>query len=360
MSEAALSDLSIYSARPTVLVDTKTHALVTELITGMEMTEQEGGMCALELRLSNVASDPSGRADFAFEDNAILKLGSRLVVYAGDENAPREIFQGSITGLESAFVADGPPELIVLAEDAFQQARMTRRTKVHDGLSLADLAKGLAGKLGLTLVVTGLTENIGTQVQLNESDLAFLRRLLARYHADLQVVGKELHVSPVGDVKRGDVELMMYSQLLEARVLADLAHQVTAITVTGWDADRGEKINESSRGAQNGPGRGRTGAAVLQQAAGARSEHVPEPAATTATEARALAAAAFDERARRFLTLDATADGNPSIRVGAHVKITGTGPRFDNTYYVTRATHVFDLVTGYRTHFEATCAFWGG
>jgi uncharacterized protein len=360
MSEPTLSDLAVYCARPTVQIDSQAYAKVSELLAGMEMSESEGGMCTLELRLSNFASDPGGGADFAFEDGDILKLGAAISVHAGDENSPTEIFRGQITGLEADFPADGPPELVVLAEDVFQKARMARRSKTHDDVTLADLVNDLAGKIGLTPVVNGLTDNLGTQVQLNESDLAFLRRLLTRHNADLQVVGTELQVSPLGDVSRGEVELVMHSQLQQARVIADLAHQVTEVSVTGWDPSRGEKFSVTSGGAQLGPGSGRTGAAAVEDALGARSQHLGHPLATTQAEARALAAAAFDYRARRFVLLEGTAEGNPELRVGSHAKVSGMGPRFDNTYYVISANHSFDLAKGYRTNFEATCAYWGG
>jgi phage protein D len=360
MAEAPLSQLAVYVARPTVMIDTQSYPKVSELLISMEMMEQEGGMCSLELRVSNVASEPGGGADFAFEDDAILRLGAAISVHAGDEAAPREIFQGTITGLEVEFVADGPPELVVLAEDVFQQARMARRTKVHENITLADLASSIANDLGLTPVVTALTENIGTQVQLNESDLAFLQRLLVRYNADLQVVGTEMHVSPLGDVRRGEVELVLHSQLQEAKVLADLAHQVTEVTVAGWDPLRGERVTGTSTGAQLGPGSGRDGKTVLQDAIGERAEHIGDPVVTTSAEAQALADAAFDAHARRFLLLEGTAEGNPALRVGTHVKVSGLGPRFDNTYYVTQATHLYDVMQGYKTSFEATCAYWGG
>ena len=342
------------------MIDAQSYPRVSELVIGMEMTEQEGGMSALELRVSNVASDPSGGADLAFEDGAILKLGAAISIHAGDENAPQEVFQGTITGLEVEFPGEGPPELVVLAEDLFQQARMARRTKLYENVTLADVARELAGNLGLTPVITGLTDNIGTQVQLNESDLAFLRRLLTRYDGDLQIVGRDLHVSPLADVRRGEVELAMHSQLQEARVLVDLAHQVTEVTVTGWDPLRGERVTAQSSGAQLGPGTGRTGAAVLRDTVGERSHHLGHPVVVTDSEARALADAAFDSRARRFLCLEGIAEGNPSIRVGTHVRVTGLGPRFDNTYYVTRTTHTYDAMHGYKTIFEAICAYWGG
>lgn len=360
MNEQPLSRLAVYNPRPTVVVDTRSYPLVDQLLLGMEMTEQEGGLSALELRLSNFASRPDGSAGFAFEDGAVLDLGASVQVYAGDSAGPAEIFLGRITGLELDFGPDGPPELVVLAEDAFQQGRMTRRTRVYENKTLAELLSDFARELGLTPRIDGLEQPLGTQVQLNESDLAFVRRLAARYGTDFQVVGDELHAAPIGERRRGEVTLTMHSQLQKARVLADLSQQVTRTTVTGWDAARGTGISESASGTHLGPGRGRTGADVLAEKLHERPHHISHAAAATSAEARALAQTAFDARAHRFVTLEGVAEGNPAIRVGTHVNVMGLGRRFDNTYSVTNATHLYDLDRGYRTRFEATCAYWGG
>lgn len=359
MPETPLSSLGIYSAVPTVRIDGAEDGRVTENLLAMEMTEREGGLSALELRFMNLTSDTGGGADLAFEDEAVLRLGASVAIYAGDRDAPREIFQGAITGLEAEFGPENPPELVVLAEDAFQLARLARRTAVHENVTLADLASRLAGRLGLTPVVTGLAGNLGTHVQLNESDLAFLRRLLAVHDGDIQIVGRELHVSPRQDVRRGAVELELHSQLKRIRALADLAHQATEVTTAGWDAVQGQRVTGQSAGARLGPGAGRTGAQLLQQALGARSEHVGHLAVATSDEAQALADAAFDRRARRFVRVEATAEGNPELRVGTHVTLRGISRRFDNTYYVVHACHRFDQTRGYETDFQAECAYWG-
>ena len=121
MPEAPLTEIAVYSARPTVKIDGQVYALIAELIVAMELNEREGGMSALELRVTNLASDPDGGASPAFEDDRILKLGATIAIYGGDENAPRELFQGHITALEADFPEDGSPELVVLAEDGHLQ-----------------------------------------------------------------------------------------------------------------------------------------------------------------------------------------------------------------------------------------------
>ncbi|RMH34161.1 MAG: hypothetical protein D6690_11190 [Nitrospirae bacterium] len=359
MPESAVSERAVYRARPTLRIDEREEEQAQELLIGMTMTEREDGLSAMELRFSNVASRPDGSADLAFESLGPLQLGTFLSVYAGDEASPQEIFRGQITGLEGDFPENAPPELVVLAEDLLQHARMTRRTKIYEDLTIADLVDTIGRQLHLTPVVTGMTDTIGTWVQLNESDLAFLRRILARYDGDVQVVGTELHVSPRGAVRRGQIELELHSQLRSARVLADLAHQVTAVTVTGWNALQGQRVIGRSQGAELGPGSGITGAQMMQRVSIERSEHLGHLAVATHREATALAHAAFDERARRFVRISGTAEGNPAVRVGTHVAVQGLGPRFDNTYYVVRAVHRYDVVRGYETVFEGECAYWG-
>src|SRR5690606_2420854 len=96
---------------------------------------------------------------------------------------------------------------------------------------------------------------------------------------------------------------------------------------------------------------------LLRRHFGARSEHHGHLAVGSDEEAQAVAEAAFDLRARRLVRLEGITEGNPRLRVGSHVTISGVEPRFENTYYVTRASHRFDMQEGYRTEFSAECAY---
>lgn len=345
--------------RPTVRIDGQADARVTGLVNSMRLMEAEGGLCSLELRFEALARYSDTKTELLFEDEQLLGLGSRIGIYTGPEGAPREIFRGIITGIEAVFSHDSPPEFVVLAEDALQRARLTRSTRVHESVTLADLAIKLAKDVGLSPVIVGLSEPLGLQVQWNESDLAFMRRLLASRDADLQVSGDELHVAPRSAVRRGTLELNLYAELRHVRVTADLAHQTTAITCTGWDALHGREVSGHSSSSRPGTGSGRTGASMLQRTLGPRCEHLGSLPVSTPQEATAIANAVFDQRARRFVCVEATAEGTPSLRVGTHVRIQGLSRRLDNTYYVVRACHRFDAAHGYETDFEAECAFLG-
>jgi uncharacterized protein len=359
MPEKPLTTDAVYSAIPTVKVDGQLNEKVTTQLLAMKMTEHESGMSDLEMRFSNFGSFSGGLADQVFEDGTILKLGAALIVYAGDVSSPTEIFRGKVTALEGSFPSNAPPELTVLAEDALQGARMKRRTKTWDNTSLSAIVSQVAGDLGLTPVTDGLDATIGSELQLNESDLHFLRRLLARYDADLQVVADELHAASRSQAQRNSIQLDMNSQLHEVRVLADLAQQVTQVTATGWDFNQGQTISATSQTTSLGPGSGKTGKDWLGQALSSRSEHLAQFATLTQPDAQALVDAEFAQRSRRFVVARGVAEGNPSLRVGSWLTLTGLGPRFSNTYYATAAIHRFDTEKGYRTEFTAECAYLG-
>ena len=353
------SEARTYTATPTVRLNGEQHERMASLITSMVMNEQEGGLSSLELRLSNSASLQNGGAEYAFDAGGELELGAELIIGAGEASSPVEIFRGIVTGIEGVFDQDSPPELIVLAEDSLQKVRCKRRTKVYEDQSLADIARAIAGDHGLTPQIDGLDQNFGTQVQLNETDLGFLRRLLARVDADLQIVGTDLQISPRSDVRRGELELALGMELKSARVLADLAHQITKSTAKGWDVSGGQAMQAEGQENAVGPGEGKKGSAILPDALADRTHHSCHLFSFNQNEVDAIATTVRNRRARRFLRAQGATTGSPSLRVGTHVKLTGIGDWFSNTYYVTSARHLFDLSNGYRTEFEGQCAYLG-
>jgi phage protein D len=162
-------------------------------------------------------------------------------------------------------------------------------------------------------------------------------------------------------VRRARVTLSADADLRSIHVCADLADQVTSLSVRGWDVGTGAAVKaELRQGTNLGPGRGREGSAVLGEAIGDRPENIGNFAVGVQEEAQALAEAAFDRRARGFVRAVGVTEGNPNLRVGVHLTLTGLGTRFDNDYYVASTRHCFDPRDGYRTEFVAECAYLGG
>ena len=290
----------------------------------------------------------------------ILTLGAELYLGMADEDRPQHsMFRGRVSAIEATW-GEGGPAIVVLAEDALQRMRMTRRTKVHEDLVLTTLVDELCGDLSLTADVVGFDAGLGTQIQLNESDLAFLRRLVEERDGELQLVEGTLQIRKIADLQRGTVPLDVEHDRLRCRVRADLAHQVTSVTLSGFDVTQGAKIAVTSDFTATGPGRGTAGAAFLRGPAfTARHEHLGHVPVADQTEGQAVADAMHAQRARQFVTLEATAPGDPRLRLGTVVTLTGAGARFDNDYLVTETVHRMDRVDGYETTFVAQCAFLG-
>ena len=361
MAETSLSQNAIFSARPTLRIAGQENARLTQLVTAMRMEESEGGMSTLELRIGNWVPTGDGHSEIGFDGSSPLTLGADVGLYGGDTAAPCELFRGLVSAVEVVANYGKSLELVVLAEDALTSARHARRSKVFVDQSPADVVRAVAGNLGLQAGVTGLDTPVATWAQLNETDLAFLRRLLGRFDADLQVVGQTLQVSPRQDAGRGDIDLAMYGHLARVRCSADLAHQANAVTIAGWNEKTGAAVSGTAQSiAHAGPGSGKSGADWLAQVFGARSEHLSAPVVNTDDEANAVAQAAFDQRARRFVRAEGLSEGNARLRVGSSVAISGVSAQFDNSYYVVRASHVFDMTQGYRVEFTAECAYLGG
>ena len=353
-------DVTVYNATPKVRIDSQSNDTANAQLLAMEVRETEGGLTSAEVRFSNFGTFSDHTANLVFEDNRILKLGAKLELLAGDQTSQTSIFEGKISALEGRFTNNAPPELVVLAEDPLQAARLKRRTKLHDNVTLSDVLQSIATDLGLTLSADGLDENIGTQLQLNETDLGFARRLLARYDSDMYMDGATLHAGKRANIQRSQIEMDYDSgKLRHARVLADLAHQVTKVTYSGWDFQQGAVASAERQDNPPAPGAGRHGQQTLQDAFGERQEQLANFTARNSTEAQALVDAEYQQRSRRFVTLYGTSEGNAAIRVGTHVKVGSLGQRFSNTYYVTAALHRFDQERGYETDFTAECAFLG-
>ncbi len=361
MSETSLSQTAVYSARPTLRIAGQEDPRLSALVTLMRMEESEGGMSTLELHVSNWVATGDGPTELAFDASSALKLGADLGVYGGDAAGPCELFKGKVSALELVGEYGKPLELVVLAEDALTVARHGRRSMVFVEKSPADVVKAVAAGLGLQVGVDGLDSPVATWAQINETDLGFLRRLLARFDADLQVVGETLQVSSRQDAGRAAIDLTYYHHLARVRFSADLAHQASAVTVAGWNDKTGAAAQGSAGSiAHAGPGSGKSGVDWLSDVFGTRSEHLSGPLVSSDDEATAVAQAAFDQRARRFVRAQGLSEGNPRLRVGSTVAISGVSPQFDNSYYVVSASHIFDTAQGYRTEFSAECAYLGG
>jgi phage protein D len=344
------TELAIYGAAPEVLVDGSPLQDGAALLEALTVDEHVGGLSSCEVVLANWGS-PGGNAGYLVTTREVIDFGATLEVVAGPDDERRTVFSGRITGIEANYPADAMPTLTMLAEDAAQDLRMTRRTRTFTDVTDADIVERIARDHELRADVDLPGPSHREVGQVNRSDLAFLRDRVATFGADVWLDNGTLHVG-----KRDDepIVLRFGIELREVSIMADLSGQSTEQRVSGWDQTAKEAVDESAGASDLGAELAELvpGATALDEAFGGRPAVLAVPGSLTASAARELAVGLMRDRARRFVTGTATADGLPMLRAGRTVTLQRLGSMFDGDYRLARVVHRYDTIAGYRTDIE--------
>lgn len=346
----------IQAARPTIKVGGREDASLAQGLLGLLVIDAASGMARCEATFGNWGPS-GGEVGFRYFDRQTLDFGKALAI----EIAGLGIFDGRITALEGGFAEGGAPEITVLAEDRLQDLRMTRRSRTFEQVSDAGLVQRIASDHGLTpdVDLTGPTHAVIAQV--NQSDLALVHERARGVDADVWIEGTTLHAKARARRTGTPIELRLGTELRECRVLADLAHQRSSVTAGGWDVSgkqalRSKKTDSVLSGELCG---GSSGPSILATALGTRDEVLAHAAPATAPEAEARAEAHLRSIARRFVTARALVAPDGRLRAGKLVKLTGIGPLFSGTYFLTEVRHLFDGARGLRAEITAEAAGLG-
>jgi uncharacterized protein len=350
-----------YAAAPAVTIGGRTSAEVDEALVAVQVTETVAGLARCELTLTNWGTR-DGQVGFLWFDRDVIDLGHELLITIGDGERRGAVFDGVVTGLEAQYPQSAAPQLVVLAEDRLQVLRMTRRTRTFEDVTDADVIRTVVGDHGLRADVQadGPTHRIVAQV--NTSDLAFVRDRARLLDADLRLDDTTLLVrsrarrdASVGSWDRG-------ADLREFTVTADLAHQRSAVHVSGYDPQAKEAIDaETTASAIAGELEGgESGPALVESVFGSRVERLVHLAPASRAEAQALADHALHATARRLLTATAVVEGDARARPGTRGTFRELGPLFSGTYDIVGARHSFDQVRGLQSTLDLERAGLGG
>jgi uncharacterized protein len=323
----------------------------------LEIEETIAGLKKLTARfiaVGNTGSSSDQRQ--LYLDGSVLDFGKKISVVLGASPAAHNVFTGWISALQADFKEAEEPEVVVFAEDKSMNLRMTRRIKTYENMSDADIASAIAAEHGLTPAVDADGPTYDVVQQWNMSDLAFLRERAAKIQAEIWVEDETLHFKSRGSRTATELTLVQGNHLISLSARADLAHQRTAIKLSGYDASQRESIEEEAGedAIQAEISGGLTGPAVLQRAFGERVSHRVREAPLNSGEASDWVKAEMLRRARGFVVVQGTTRGSADMVVGSKLTLERTGVPFEGPdYYVTRLCHTYDTQDGFRTHFEA-------
>jgi uncharacterized protein len=341
---------ALHDARPVIYAGGQEQPELGGGLLNLFICEQTTGLYRCEAKFSNWGQK-NGTTDFLYFDRQTLDFGKSFQVKLGGDM----LFDGRIMGLEADFPEAGPPTINVLAEDRFQDLRMTRRTRTFADVSDADVFNQIANDHGLSPSVSVQGPTYKVLAQVNQSDLAFLRERARAIDAEVWMDGSSLNAQTHSGRGNQTLQLKHGSELRSFCVLADLAMQRTSVAVNGWDVSGKQALQYEATDAaiSSELNDDESNVQILQAKLGARKEALAHTVPLNSQEAQAEAETFFRLSARRFLTGRGIAETKTNLRVGNKVELQKLGPLFDGKYYLIEIKHLFDTAKGLRTEFTA-------
>jgi phage protein D len=345
-----LDGTGLDNSRPTIFIDGKEDSSLVGGLTYLLIVEKTDGLYRCEAKFGNWGPT-NDSTDFLYFDRKILDFGKEFQIKLAQD----ELFKGKITALEGDFPQGKPPEITVLAEDALQNLRMTRRTRSFEDMSDADIFRKIAGEYGLTAQISANGATHKSVAQVNQSDLAFMRERARTIDAEIWIKDKDLCVKTRANRGQDKISLKYKAKLQEFKVIADLVNQRTSVTAAGWDVSAKESIKKEATDSviSSELGQDTSGISILKDKFGMRKESLVHGVAPSSQEAQSIAESHMKRAARQFVVGRGVAEPNAKLRVGAFVELDGLGKLFNGKYYVSEIAHIFDNKKGLRTEFRA-------
>lgn len=322
-----------------------------ETVMNMMVNLPLNGMSHAEIKLSNWGMQ-SGmtNSDFLLLD---IKLGDDLEIYLGEKN-PVRIFFGEITAIEEIY-GDGSPQLVLLMQDKLHRLARIRKSRSFENATIDSIVSQLAGEVSLQSDVN-ITTLSGTFHQVNESNLAFLLRLLAPLDIAMRLDEDKLRVrDEEGD--RNPFKLDAQDNANNVRLLVDLNHQPTVGKVMGFNPANNSSVSGSNKALSPSPAF-KTASDHLKALSWKGDDNFPQPFPQTQASADAYALGQFKKRAKRFINGDIRCRGEASLKSGREIELVGVSERLKGKYQVVNCIHSFNGTDGYETRLKVNRADW--
>jgi phage protein D/phage baseplate assembly protein gpV len=295
-------------------------------------------------------TDPKGERVDQLMDQ--FKIGTEVEIRASaaGSNTKTSIFKGDAVAFEPEFGKKGV-EVVIRALDKGHMLQRVRKVRTFQQMSASDMVRKIAGENGLSADVKSTTVVHEFFQQSAETDWDLIARLARAHGYRFFVEDRKLCFKPAGAGAGAPIELKWQDSLMSFRPRVSGIQQVQAVNVRSWDPKSKKNVNGSSASAQTVSSPGVQRSKVSSDAGGGTTLIVDRPAANNG-EANELAKSALAGRAEAFAEAEGIAFGNPAVKAGCMVKITGVGQKLGGTYLVSSTTHTYRGATGYQTTFQ--------
>ena len=279
--------------------------------------------------------------------------GTKLAIELEDHATP--LFAGEVTAAEQVYTAARWLEPRVRAYDPLHRLQKRQTARALTGVDAAAVAREvLAGaSIAATVEPGGAAVTWPTLLQHDQTDFELLREVCERTGLYFVLRQGTLHLLTLEGVSGGEPpELALGGDLLEASFELNAAPTCRRVTARGWDPARALALEAEAAA----PRTGRAAAArvALEDVGGSDERLLGSLTGAGDAHAQLLAQAELDRAVAGELTLRGTALGDPDLRPGAAVRVTGVADRLAGTYILTEVVHTIDPETGYLAALSTT------
>ena len=308
------------------------------------------------LRLPDVctlaATFPKGAGDI---DEHPFNVGSHLEIKLGarEELTTTTLFDGAVVSLDVEF-GPGSVELLVRGLDGSHALQRSRNVRTFQNQTASDIVERILRDAEFDITTDPSGDPYDFVQQDNETDWDFIWRLAERIGFEFVVKDGTAHFRrQTNDHIPIELEWPKKLHSFSPRVTA--IQQVKEVTLAAHDAKTKEAIDASADSPHQLAEIGIERQTIREAFDGATVHIATEPVASHA-EAQAVAQALLDKLANAYIGAEGVCDGNPKIKAGTTVEITGIGQNFSGTYRVAAATHVLRGGSVYETRFATETA----
>jgi uncharacterized protein involved in type VI secretion and phage assembly len=282
-------------------------------------------------------------------DSHPFDIGKQLEVRLGAKDAltTTTLFKGQIVSLELNFGAGGV-ELLVRGFDRSHVLLRSRKVRTFQNQTSSDIVEKLVQEAGFEADCDASGEPHEFMQQDNETDWDFIWRLAERVGFEFVIEGTTAHFrKPQAD---DPVSLEWPTSLRSFSPRVTATQQVQQVTLSTHDPTTKQAIDVTASTPQQVAQIGVDRATIAGAFDGGEVHIATEPVKSQA-EGNAVAQALLDKLANGYIAAEGVSDGNPSIKAGAAIQVTGLGNKYSGLYRVAAATHVLRGGATYETTF---------
>ena len=301
------------------------------------------------LQVGYPADDPS--EPFGLLDKSKLEIGQELEVKMGSmrEATTQTLFKGEIVTVEPDFHAGGVA-MVVRAYDKTHRMMRTRKQRSFIQSKTSDIVTQLCSEHGIRADVEASIEVHEFVLQHNETDFDFMLRLARRIGFEFTVdAGRAKFAAPNPNGESVDLRYPEDLRAFRPRITA--VQQVGRVNVRGFDFKSKRSVQRTASSPKQVTMAGITRSSVASKFPEATLEIAGQSFATTG-EADKMAQSALDQLANAYLAAEGTCHGDPRIKAGVLLNISGVGTKYSGTYRVAKSVHVIRGGGGYETQWS--------